>query len=47
MRASDENVDVVVIGAGPVGAAVTGTLATRGFRVVCLKPAQGVWRQLP
>lgn len=36
-----EIADVVVVGAGPSGAVVTHTLATRGFRVVCLE--QGDW----
>jgi choline dehydrogenase-like flavoprotein len=37
----DDVVDVVVIGAGPSGAVVTHTLATQGFRVMCLE--QGDW----
>lgn len=36
-----ETADVVVVGAGPSGAVVAHTLATRGFRVVCLE--QGGW----
>ena len=37
----EEVADVVVIGSGPSGGVVTHTLATRGFRVVCLE--QGDW----
>src|SRR5215211_1211335 len=37
----DDVLDVVVIGAGPSGAVVTHTLATQGFRVMCLE--QGDW----
>jgi choline dehydrogenase-like flavoprotein len=36
-----ERADVVVVGAGPSGAIVSHTLATRGFSVVCLE--QGDW----
>lgn len=36
-----EPVDVVVVGAGMAGAAITATLAARGVRVVCLE--QGPW----
>ncbi len=38
---TEDPVDVVVVGAGPSGAVVTHTLATRGFRVACLE--QGDW----
>jgi choline dehydrogenase-like flavoprotein len=38
---SDERADAVVIGSGPSGSIVTHTLATNGFRVVCLE--QGDW----
>jgi choline dehydrogenase-like flavoprotein len=38
---TDGPVDVVVVGAGPSGAVVTHTLATRGFSVTCLE--QGDW----
>ena len=38
---ADERVDVLVIGSGPAGAAVTKQLADRGARVVCLE--QGDW----
>ena len=38
---SSDHVDVLVIGAGPAGAVVTHTLATQGFRVMCLE--QGDW----
>ncbi|MEI7744128.1 MAG: NAD(P)-binding protein, partial [Chloroflexota bacterium] len=38
---SGSTVDVVVVGAGPSGAVVSHTLASRGFSVVCLE--QGDW----
>jgi choline dehydrogenase-like flavoprotein len=38
---SPDPVDVVVVGSGPAGSVVTHTLATRGFKVVCLE--QGDW----
>lgn len=41
MPTNSDPVDVLVIGAGPSGAVVTHTLATRGFRVTCLE--QGDW----
>ncbi len=41
MSGSSQPVDVLVIGAGPSGAIVTHTLATRGFSVLCLE--QGDW----
>lgn len=40
-QTSAEPVDVVVVGSGPSGAVVSHTLATRGFKVVCLE--QGDW----
>jgi choline dehydrogenase-like flavoprotein len=36
-----DRADVLVVGAGPSGAIVAHTLATRGFSVVCLE--QGDW----
>ena len=40
---ADEPADVVVIGAGAAGAALTWRLATQGARVVCLE--QGDWHR--
>ncbi|MDD9995684.1 MAG: NAD(P)-binding protein, partial [Dehalococcoidia bacterium] len=37
----DRTVDVVVVGAGATGAALSWRLATRGFKVTCLE--QGAW----
>ena len=41
MQQPPHRADVLVIGAGPSGAIVAHTLATRGFSVVCLE--QGDW----
>ena len=41
MQQLPDRADVLVIGAGPSGAIVAHTLATRGFSVVCLDRATG------
>lgn len=41
MSNSPDTVDVLIVGAGPSGAVVAHTLATRGFSVLCLE--QGDW----
>ena len=41
MTDANEDIDVVIIGAGPSGAVTAHTLAERGFKVVCLE--QGDW----
>lgn len=41
MAGSLDDIDVVIVGAGPSGAVTAHTLASRGFKVVCLE--QGDW----
>ena len=41
MTQSQDTADIVIVGAGPSGAVAAHTLASRGFKVVCLE--QGDW----
>lgn len=43
MTRADDHVDVLVIGSGAAGGAVTKRLAEKGVQVVCLE--QGDWRK--